>query len=235
MNNKNIAKLGIAAGGCLFPPSPTTATEGKRIDESQNNKTVTVKPGENLVIHLRENAGSTGAKWRVTAKSRSLPPIAEKYIPSKGARIPGGTFGGVREFVLEIPAGDRPGGFGGGITIELMRGEQSLRTYTVQVQVSASKQRGTTRTITGTVENRSLFGPGGEAPPSGSWLKLDRAISVQGERVSAVFIRGKRLAKGTRASLVGKLELATWGGVTTRGGTYAQIVGATQVKAQSAS
>jgi len=85
--------------------------------------------------------------------------------------------------------------------------------------------------FTGTVENKSLMGPGGEAPPSGSYLILDKPITVNGKEVKELFLGYEEFADGVKAKLNGRLDTGSWGGVETGAHNFFQLSGISDLKA----
>ncbi|MBX7099046.1 MAG: hypothetical protein K1X89_15150 [Myxococcaceae bacterium] len=78
--------------------------------------------------------------------------------------------------------------------------------------------------ITGTVERRDIMAIGGEAPPSGDWLKLSSAIKVDGKLVDSVYL-GDGFRSGSKLALNGRFDVGTYGGVETTAHTYVQLTG----------
>ncbi len=85
--------------------------------------------------------------------------------------------------------------------------------------------------FSGTVDNRQNFGIGGEAPPSGSWLVLDKPITVEGKSVKDIFLGYQEFQDGVKARLNGRLDTGSWGGVETHGGSYYTLSGISDLKA----
>lgn len=90
---------------------------------------------------------------------------------------------------------------------------------------------GSYQVLSGKIENRSLFGIGGEAPPSGSYLVLDQPIQVNGKRVTEVFISGPDFQEGERVTLNGRIDVRSFGGVEVREGRYVALSGVSNVGA----
>ena len=86
---------------------------------------------------------------------------------------------------------------------------------------------GTWLPLSGRVELRNVMGIGGEAPPSGAWLKLDAPIIIGGAPVAAVFLEHRELEDGARVDLTGRLDPRTWGGVERPETPYVAFTGVT--------
>jgi hypothetical protein len=97
----------------------------------------------------------------------------------------------------------------------------------VQLGQVAGFPFGTWMAFSGQVENRNIMGIGGEAPPSGSWLKLDQPITVGGQQVSELYLEYRELADGARLDLTGRLDARTWGGVERPATAYVALTGVT--------
>lgn len=93
------------------------------------------------------------------------------------------------------------------------------------VGAPAAVALGAYQRLSGRVEQRQPMGIGGEAPPAGSYLLLDRPITVDGEAVTAVYLQGRELTSGAQVTLHGKLASESWGGVETRGGKVVMLSG----------
>lgn len=86
--------------------------------------------------------------------------------------------------------------------------------------------------LSGTVENREpMMGIGGEAPPSGSFLKLDTPINIGGAAVKELLVEGRMLTDGAQVNVTGRLDQRTWGGVERGRQTYAALSGVTNQSA----
>ncbi|MCK6551155.1 hypothetical protein L6R52_35300 [Myxococcota bacterium] len=72
-----------------------------------------------------------------------------------------------------------------------------------------------------------MMGIGGETPPNGSYLVLDRPIRVGSKTVKEVFLFGRDAAHGESAKLHGRLDRATWGGVARPETEYFRLSGIT--------
>ena len=79
--------------------------------------------------------------------------------------------------------------------------------------------------LSGTIMNReAVRGIGGEVPPAGSFLMLDKPITLNGKKVTEVHLTDT-FKKGLNVVLNGRLNARKWGGVETKGGTYAELSG----------
>jgi hypothetical protein len=95
-----------------------------------------------------------------------------------------------------------------------------------------SVKLGSYAALSGKIENRSLVGIGGEAPPSGSYLVLDKPISVDGQPVKELFVqRWPELTDGAQVKLNGRLDKGTWGGVETPESSYFALSGVSNLTA----
>src|SRR5262249_54105554 len=74
-----------------------------------------------------------------------------------------------------------------------------------------------------------LMGPGGEAPPSGSYLQLDKPIRVGGMKVSQIYLMGQELKNGAKVDLSGRIDLGHFGGVETPEQRYIMLDGVSNV------
>lgn len=79
--------------------------------------------------------------------------------------------------------------------------------------------------VSGRIDNRSLLGPGGEAPPSGSYLVLVEALIVGSSRVNDIFLEGRKFDQGKNVKLYGRLEARSYGGVETGSHPYIALSG----------
>ena len=69
--------------------------------------------------------------------------------------------------------------------------------------------------VSGRIDDRRLVGPGGEAPPSGSYLVLAEALIVGSSRVNEIFLEGREFDQDKHVKLYGRLEARSYGGVET--------------------
>lgn len=86
-------------------------------------------------------------------------------------------------------------------------------------------------TLSGKIDNRRLMGPGGEAPPSGSYLVLTKPIRVGSVAVRELYLEGKELEQDKAFMLYGRLEARSWGGVETGAHNYTALSGISDVGA----
>ncbi|MBI2376533.1 MAG: hypothetical protein HYV07_21235 [Deltaproteobacteria bacterium] len=88
-----------------------------------------------------------------------------------------------------------------------------------------SVKLGSYQALAGKIENRAPMGIGGEAPPSGSYLVLDKPIKVSGVRVKELYLQGPELPEGQSVKLNGRLDLVSYGGVETHGASVHALSG----------
>jgi hypothetical protein len=79
--------------------------------------------------------------------------------------------------------------------------------------------------ISGKIDDRTLVGPGGEAPPSGSYLVLAEALVVGSSKVNDIFLEGRKFDQGKTVKLYGRLEARSYGGVETGSHPYIALSG----------
>lgn len=72
-------------------------------------------------------------------------------------------------------------------------------------------------------------GIGGETPPAGFFLMLDKPITLNGKKVSMVRVPSEGLRRGEKVTLHGRLNERKWGGVETKGGKYVELSGVSNV------
>ena len=75
----------------------------------------------------------------------------------------------------------------------------------------------------------AMMGIGGEAPPAGPFLMLDKPIYLNGRKVTEVRVSGDELKRGQKVTLNGRLNEKKWGGVETKGGKYVELSGVTNL------
>lgn len=90
---------------------------------------------------------------------------------------------------------------------------------------------GSHQVLAGKIDNRSIMAIGGEAPPSGSYLVLDKPIKVGGKTIKEVFIQGEERKQGSNVRLHGRIDEGSFGGVETPKREYIAISGVTNEKA----
>jgi hypothetical protein len=84
--------------------------------------------------------------------------------------------------------------------------------------------------LTGSIMVRERrMGIGGEAPPGGPFLVLDKPIFVNGRKVTEVRVNAEDLKSGAKVTLNGRLNERKWGGVETKGGKYVELSGVTNL------
>lgn len=116
-----------------------------------------------------------------------------------------------------------------GTTVEIQGTIDKDSPYTGSISgATIGKQHGVKagswQQLGGKIENRQLFGPGGEAPPSGSYLVLHEPIIVDGQEVKELFV-GKELKDGSEAKLSGRIDVGSFGGVEVPPTNYLQLTG----------
>ena len=80
--------------------------------------------------------------------------------------------------------------------------------------IRSHSQTSSVRTVlTGVVQNLSLRGPGGNAAPSGTWLVLNKPVTVGERRFDKVFLGPSELQIGGQYTLAGDLKVVTKVGV----------------------
>ncbi|MCB9652696.1 MAG: hypothetical protein H6729_01000 [Deltaproteobacteria bacterium] len=102
---------------------------------------------------------------------------------------------------------------------------QTVNSYRPYIPVGAAHKVDDTQrryTLSGTIDNRRLFGIGGEAPPSGSYLVLSQPTKFNGRTVMEVKLPSEH-AQGASVTVQGKIAERSWGGVETRGGTVFEL------------
>jgi hypothetical protein len=85
--------------------------------------------------------------------------------------------------------------------------------------------------LSGKIDNRSPIGPGGEAPPAGSYLVLSEPLRVGASTAAEVFLEGRDFEQGRAVTVHGRLEERTWGGVETGNHPYVALSGVSDVGA----
>lgn len=75
----------------------------------------------------------------------------------------------------------------------------------------------------------AMMGIGGEVPPAGAFLVLDKPITLNGKKVTELHLQGGDFKKGMKLVLNGQLKERSWGGVETKGGKYAELSGLSNV------
>lgn len=79
--------------------------------------------------------------------------------------------------------------------------------------------------VSGKIDDRTLAGPGGEAPPSGSYLVLVEPLIVGSSKVNDIFLEGRKFDQGKNAKLYGRLEARSYGGIETGSHPYIALSG----------
>lgn len=83
--------------------------------------------------------------------------------------------------------------------------------------------------LSGKIQNRENVAIGGEAAPSGAWLVLDTPAKIGGKAVKELFVQSwdDKFSNGAKATLNGRVDENTYGGVETPKKTYFQLSGVT--------
>lgn len=89
----------------------------------------------------------------------------------------------------------------------------------LELQVARPTFKGTVRYV------RPTMAIGGETPPSGYFLDLDRGVTFDGVKAKSLLLEGPsdiqlQALLGRRGTFSGDLRTGRWGGVETRGGSY---------------
>jgi hypothetical protein len=140
----------------------------------------------------------------------------------------------VVSFELELPVDQAKALVGQTVTVEGHISKTSKYGGVIEspaIGETSGFPKGTWAQLSGKVENRQLFAIGGEAPPSGSWLKLDTPITVDGKSFDALFIQNRELKDGAEVKLNGRLDIGGFGGVETPPQTYLALSGVTDLSA----
>lgn len=85
--------------------------------------------------------------------------------------------------------------------------------------------------LSGQIDNRRLAGPGGEAPPSGSYLVLAAPLAVGSFKAKEVFLEERTLDQDSHVKLYGRLEARKYGGVETGSHRYVALSGSSDLGA----
>lgn len=85
--------------------------------------------------------------------------------------------------------------------------------------------------LSGRIENREPIGIGGEAPPAGSYLILDRPLRMGRYSVKEVYLLGRLFAQGEHKKLHGRLGTDQYGGVETPERSYFVLSGISDLDA----
>jgi hypothetical protein len=134
-------------------------------------------------------------------------------------------------FTLDLPTKDLRGLEGQKVALEGMLEKQApwggKITGAKFSATGPSVKVGSNQVLSGKIENRDIMGIGGEAPPSGSYLVLDKPIRVANKVIKEVFLHGEELKSGSHARLHGRIDERSWGGVETKGASYIALSGVT--------
>jgi hypothetical protein len=85
--------------------------------------------------------------------------------------------------------------------------------------------------LSGQIDEREPIGIGGEAPPAGSYLILDRPIRVGRSAIKEVYLSGRRFAEDDHKKLYGRLDVGHYGGVETPQRSYYLLSGISDLDA----
>lgn len=111
-------------------------------------------------------------------------------------------------------------------TIHKVSGFSGTITHaTVIARPAAHHMPGEHLSVSGKIDDRRLVGPGGEAPPSGSYLVLVEPLIVGSSKVHDIFLEGRKFAQGKNVELYGRLEARSYGGVETGSHPYIALSG----------
>jgi len=87
------------------------------------------------------------------------------------------------------------------------------------IRISGSQSLGSTppvrEVLEGVVQKLTLFGPGGEAPPSGLYLILSKPVQIAGQSFDRVYLSEANLSVGGHYVLAGDLSAVSKRGVVT--------------------
>ncbi|MCA9553009.1 MAG: hypothetical protein KC933_23435 [Myxococcales bacterium] len=133
-------------------------------------------------------------------------------------------------FTLDLPLAQAKAARGQDVTVSGVVEKTTAgsgRVSNVHVSGVDGYRAGTWLQLSGRVETRNVMGFGGEAPPSGSWLKLDQPITMGGQAVTELFLEHRELPGGARLQGTGRLDHRSWGGVEHPKTNYVAFTGLT--------
>lgn len=78
--------------------------------------------------------------------------------------------------------------------------------------------------LSGRVELRTPSAIGGEAPPSGAYLVLDKPATIEGQTVKALFLGGAKAKKGAHLTVEGRIGQRSFGGVEMPAGSVFTLI-----------
>lgn len=84
--------------------------------------------------------------------------------------------------------------------------------------------------VSGHVEQRHPMGIGGEAPPSGSYLRLTQPLQLLGQSYDELFLE-REFGSSAQVTLYGRVEQRRYGGVETAARSYLALSGVSDVGA----
>jgi hypothetical protein len=97
--------------------------------------------------------------------------------------------------------------------------------------MAKTQKQGEYVTLSGVIDNRKPIGVGGEVPPAGSYLILDRHVHAGHFSVWEVYLLGRRFAEGEHKKLFGRLDAVPYGGVETPQRSYVRLSGISDLDA----
>lgn len=174
--------------------------------------------------------GSVGLKGRGTLRGELTISHGKAYLitAAKGSKSE------VR-FQLDVKAKDVKALVGERVAFKGMLEKKSpwfgKITGATRVQSTPSVKVGSYQALSGKIDNRTLFGPGGEAPPSGSYLVLDQPVRIDGKSVSELYLPYKDFAQGEAMRLNGRIDVQSYGGVETQPGSVYALSGLSNLTA----
>lgn len=119
---------------------------------------------------------------------------------------------------------------GYGAKVEKHRGQAILSI--TRPEGARSLEPGAYHQLSGEIVHRQIFGIGGEAPPSGTYLVLDEPRKVNGQLVKELYVeRWPELEEGAKLQLNGRLDIRSFGGVEMPPTNYYALSGVTNLSA----
>ncbi len=136
------------------------------------------------------------------------------------------------KFTLDIPLKEARARVGQEVEVEGRISKDAMWGGKIQkAKLSAAQgfAEGTYVSLKGRTEEMNIMGIGGEAPPSGTYLMLDKSISVGGNSYDRVYLG--TYPAGQEVELHGRLDVGRFGGVEVRDGRYAALSGVSNLTA----